>query len=220
MDSKALLTGQLRQLSLHVPASASGHMLQLLDELLRWNRTHNLTAITDPAEGIEKHLTDSLTLLPLLTGEERLLDIGSGGGFPGLPLKIARPALSVVSVDAVAKKIAFQRHAARLLGLQDFVPLHMRAEKLPNLPAYASGFDVVVSRAFAALPVFASLALPCLKPEGRIVAMKGAEGARELAEAEGELAKLGLVCTELRRLQLPASGAVRCLLVLTRHQPR
>jgi 16S rRNA (guanine527-N7)-methyltransferase len=159
MEPKELLTDQLRQLSLHVPASAAGQMLQLLDELLRWNRTYNLTAITDPAEGIEKHLTDSLTLLPLLTGEERLLDIGSGGGFPGLPLKIARPALSVVSVDAVAKKIAFQRHAARLLGLQDFVPLHMRAEKLPDLLEYASGFDIVVSRAFAALPSL--LPWPC-----------------------------------------------------------
>lgn len=218
MEPKALLAGQLRQLSLPVPAEASEPLLRLLDELLRWNRTHNLTAITDPAEGVEKHLVDSLTLLPLLCGNERLLDLGSGGGFPGLPLKVARPDLRVVSVDAVAKKIAFQRHAVRLLGLCGFEPLHERAEALPRREGFAGGFDVVVSRAFTALPAFARLALPCLAPEGRIIAMKGAEGEAELAQAQPALAALGLACTDLRRLTLPASGAARTLIVLRRVQ--
>jgi 16S rRNA (guanine527-N7)-methyltransferase len=218
MEPLEHLTGQLRHLSLEVPAGATEKLLRLLDELLRWNRTYNLTAIANPVEGIEKHLVDSLTLLPLLTGDERLLDLGSGGGFPGLPLKIARPGLSIVSVDSVAKKINFQRHAARLLGLRGFEPLHARAESLPERPGYTDGFDVVVSRAFASLPFFASLALPCLQPRGRILAMKGAEGERELAEAESELTALGLFCTELRQLRLPASGALRCLLVLQRRQ--
>jgi len=216
MEPREHLAGQLRQLSLEVSADASDKLLRLLDELLRWNRTHNLTAITDPVEGIEKHLVDSLTLLPLLAGYERLLDLGSGGGFPGLPLKIARPDLSIVSVDSVAKKINFQRHAVRLLGLRGFEPLHARAESLSEFPGYSGGFDVVVSRAFASLPVFASLALPCLQPRGRILAMKGAEGERELMEAESELASYGLFCTDLQQLRLPASGALRCLLVLRR----
>ena len=165
-----------------------------------------------------RHIAESLAGDSLLRALacEHIVDLGSGGGFPGLPLKIARPALSVVSVDSVAKKIAFQRHAARLFGLQGFSPLHLRAEALPELPGYAGSFDVVVSRAFAALPVFAALALPCLQPQVRIVAMKGAEGERELAEAGGELAELGLTCTEVRQLQLPASGARRSLLVLQR----
>lgn len=216
MEPKELLAGLLRQLCLEVPAVASEPLLRLLNELLRWNRTHNLTAITDPAEGVEKHLVDSLTLLPLLEGGERLLDLGSGGGFPGLPLKVARPDLRVVSVDAVAKKIAFQRHAVRLLGLCGFEPLHERAEALPRRPGFAGGFDVVVSRAFTALDAFARLALPCLAPEGRIIAMKGAEGEAELAQAQPALAALGLACTDLRRLTLPASGAGRTLIVLRR----
>lgn len=216
MEPSEHLASQLRELSLEVAADTSEKLLRLLAELLRWNRTHNLTAITDPVEGIEKHLVDSLTLLPLLNGDERMLDVGSGGGFPGLPLKIACPGLFVVSVDSVAKKIKFQRHAARLLGLRGFEPLHARAESLPERPGYAGSFDVVVSRAFASLPVFAALALPLLQSEGRILAMKGAEGERELAEAKSELAALGLVCTELRQLRLPASGALRSLLVLQR----
>jgi len=216
MDERKRLDAQLLRLGLAVEDAARDKLLLLLDELLRWNRTHNLTAITDRADAVEKHLVDSLSLLPLLDGDERLLDLGSGGGFPGLPLKIARPALRVVSVDAVAKKVAFQRHAVRRLGLTGFEPLHERAEALPQRPGFAAGFDVVVSRAFTALPAFAALALPCLAPAGRIVAMKGAEGEEELAAAEPALAALGLVCSECRRLQLPAGGGRRTLLVLRR----
>ena len=85
-------------------------MERLVDEMLRWNRSRNLTAITDRDEVLEKHLVDSLTLLPFARQAKRLLDIGSGAGFPALPLKIVCPELAVVSVDAVGKKIDFQRH--------------------------------------------------------------------------------------------------------------
>lgn len=216
MDRQAVLFGQLEKLSLSVSAEAGRNLLRFLDELLHWNRRHNLTAITDPLDAIEKHLVDSLTVLPLLTGEERLLDIGSGGGFPALPLKISQPSLAVVSVDAVAKKIVFQRHVARILGLQGFEALHARAELLSDHPGYAAGFDVVISRAFASLPVFATMARPCLSPGGKIIAMRGAEVARELAEASQDFADLGLVCVERRHLRLPVSGAHRCLLVFQR----
>lgn len=218
MQGAPLLLEMLERLSIPVATVDVPRLLQLVDELLRWNRHHNLTAITDPAEAIEKHLVDSLTLRPLLTGGERLLDLGSGGGFPGLPLKIVCPELLVVSVDAVAKKIAFQRHVVRMLGLRGFEPLHIRAEALADRPPYASGFDLVVSRAFAALPSFAALALPCLRPGGRVVAMKGAEGERELEEAAAALAELGLARTALQTLRLPTSGALRTLLVFQREE--
>lgn len=216
MTEQEELIAQLHKLSLKVSAGAGKDLLRLLEELLRWNRHHNLTAITDPLEAIEKHLVDSLTVLPLLAGTERLLDIGSGGGFPVLPLKIARPSLTVVSVDAVAKKIAFQRHIARTLCLQGFEALHLRAEQLPGRAGYKAGFDVIVSRAFAAIPIFTAVALPCLAPGGKIIAMKGADGERELAEATTQLSEQGLVCVERRCFQLPASGASRILLTLQR----
>ena len=185
-------------------------------ELLRWNRTHNLTAITDPAEVREKHLADSLTLLPLLKGATRLLDLGSGAGFPALPLKLACPALEVVSVDAVGKKIAFQRHVARSLRMTGFTAVHGRAEDLPGSPLCGAGFDVVTARALGSLPLLARLAAPCLVAGGRLIAMKGAEGAAELAAAQPELAVLGFVCTEQHSLRLPVTGAERMLMVLER----
>lgn len=188
----------------------------LAGELLRWNRTHNLTAITDPAEVYEKHLVDSLTLLPLLGQARRLLDLGSGAGFPSLPLKIVRPGLEIVSVDAVGKKVAFQRHVVRVLQLPGFTAVHGRAEILAENPSYRAGFDTVTARALASLPLLARLAAPCLAPGGRLIAMKGAEGVAELAAAEGELAVLGFTCVTQHLLRLPISRAERCLLVLER----
>lgn len=209
-----LLAELLAAIGVFPEPAALQRLAWLADELLRWNRTHNLTAITAPADVAEKHLADSLTLLPHLGAARRLLDLGSGAGFPALPLKVVCPELEIVSVDAVAKKIAFQRHVARTLQLEGFTALHGRAEKLPAQPGCRSGFDIVTARALGNLPLLVRLATPCLAPGGRLIAMKGAEGEAELAAAEAELAALGYVCTAQHHLRLPRSGAERCLLVL------
>ena len=207
-----MLQGQLALLDIELTEDALVAEVNFLSELLRWNKTYNLTAITDPNEAIEKHLVDSLTLLPYLEEAKSVLDIGSGGGFPGIPLQIARPDLQFVSVDAVAKKIAFQRHAVRRLKLSGFTPWHGRIEQVPEQSFALSGFDLVVARAFASLQTMLELALPCLKPEGCIAAMKGVDGERELAEVEDWLALRGLYCSRQVSLELPGSGAKRYLL--------
>ena len=212
MDLGGELASQLDRLGIRLEEEALSALLQLQAEMLRWNRTHNLTAITDPVTAIEKHLCDSLTLLPLLNGRERLLDIGSGAGFPALPLKIARPGLDIVSVDAVAKKIAFQKHAARILGLSGFAAWHGRVEDLPQDPLGVERFDVVVARAFSGLPQLFELACPCLRPGGRIIAMKGPEGMRELQQAEESLKRHGLTCLRVHDITLPGSGSERKIL--------
>ena len=209
-----MLADLLTPLGINLGVGALEQLEWLGQELLRWNRTHNLTAITDPLEVCEKHLADALTLLPLLGNARRLLDLGSGAGFPALPVKIVCPDLEVVSVDAVGKKVAFQRHAARTLKLSGFTAVHGRAEDLPGTPLCGSGFDLVTARALGSLPLLVRLAEPCLAPGGRLLAMKGAEGAAELAAAQAELAALGLACTAQYSLRLPVSGAERCLLVL------
>jgi 16S rRNA (guanine527-N7)-methyltransferase len=215
--SAPLLADLLASLGVVLPAVVLKRLEWLGQELLRWNLTHNLTAITGPAEVREKHLADALTLLPLVADASHLLDLGSGAGFPALPLKIVRADLEIVSVDAVGKKIAFQRHVARSLQLTGFTAIHGRAEDLPGHPACANGFDVITARALGALPLLARLAVPCLRPGGRLIAMKGAEGAVELAAAHNELSALGFTCTAQHQLRLPASGAERCLLILTRN---
>ena len=181
-------------------------------ELKRWNKRINLTAITSDREIAVKHLLDSLTLTTILPQTGRLLDIGSGGGFPAIPLAIVFPSLSITSVDAVGKKITFQRHICRLLSLTNLSAIHARAESLAGTDP--AGFDWVVSRAFSSIPLFARLALPVLKPDGTIVAMKGREGEREAADAATELADLGLRVVGVNTLLLPGDNATRTLVLI------
>ena len=212
MDLCNDLREQLAVFDINLNDSVLSAEIDFLQELLRWNKIYNLTAIVDPVEAVEKHLVDSLTLVPHLGSANSILDIGSGGGFPGIPLQIACPELNIVSVDAVAKKIAFQRHAARRLKLNRFNPWHGRIEQVPQQPFAANGFDLVVARAFASLQTLLELALPCLKQGGSIVAMKGAEAEKELAETSDWLALNGLFCSEQVLLELPRSKACRYLL--------
>lgn len=207
------LVSQLRSLGVDLDPSSEDRLLLFLDELLRWNRRINLTAITDREEAIEKHLVDALSLLPLLPATCRLLDLGSGAGLPGIPLQIVRPGVSVYSVDAVQKKILFQRHVARLLNLQNFVAWHGRAEEIP-LVGDVPLFDVVVARAFTALPGLAVLAAPCLRLGGRLLAMKGPEGEGEWQTGALACQALGFDLVELRHFTLPKSGAARTVILL------
>ena len=207
-----MLADLLRKLDLNVTPAAIPLLERVVDELLRWNPRRNLTAITDRDEVLEKHLVDSLTLLPFARQATRLLDVGSGAGFPALPLKVAYPELEVVSVDAVGKKIDFQRHVVRTLGLQGFTALHARVETLTD---YHVGFDLVTARALCSLAELVALAEPFLAPGGSLVAMKGPEGSREFFDQQESLKQAGWSAV-LHRLNLPLSGAERCLIELTR----
>lgn len=185
------------------------------EELKKWNRKINLTAIKDDHEIVLKHFADSLSLLGTLNKTGTLLDIGSGGGFPAIPLKIMLPHLSVISVDAVEKKILFQRHAVRLLQLENFTALHARAEELKE--NFASQFDYVLSRAFSDLPHFVTLALPLLKDSGQIIAMKGREGRVEAAGAKKHFAEIGVKVADCIHLKLPVSGDDRYLVIVKKN---
>ncbi len=201
----------LADLGLEVAPEAIMCLERLADELLRWNRRRNLTAITGRDEILEKHLVDSLTLLPFISRPGRLLDIGSGAGFPALPLKIACPDLEVVSVEAVGKKVDFQRHIARLFDLDGFTVRHERIESLSDHPDYCRGFDTVTARALCSLEELLAMARPFLAPGARLLAMKGPEGVKEVAVLDEQLKGAGWSVT-VHRLKLPASGAARCLI--------
>jgi len=186
------------------------------EELCKWNRKINLTSITLPEEIAVKHFIDSLTLLQYVDITGELLDIGSGGGFPGIPLKIMSPDSSIVSVDAVEKKIHFQRHIVRMLALEGFTALHRRVENL--VPEYEGYFKTVVSRAFADLPEFVKHALPLLAANGVIVAMKGREGRKEAEVATTDLNKMGAAVSSIHEFELPLLKDLRTLIVIRRMQ--
>ena len=142
-------------------------------ELMKWNQKINLTAITDPLEVAVKHFIDSIIPVKNIPSNASLLDIGSGGGFPGIPLKIILPSLSVTLIDASRKKVSFLKHIIRTLELENIDALHIRAEEFANKPGIGKTFDVIISRALSSMTNFVLTALPFLKKEGVIIAMRG-----------------------------------------------
>lgn len=161
------------------------------DLLLAWNERINLTAVTDPAEVDRRLFLDSLLLLPALdaaldvigSAPGLMIDIGSGAGFPGLPIKIMRPDLEIALVEATGKKVAFLDACIAELGLARITTIHGRAEDLGHDPAFRGRFDVVTARAVASLPALLELGMPFLQTGGRALFPKGVDIAAELAAA-------------------------------------
>jgi 16S rRNA (guanine527-N7)-methyltransferase len=144
-----------------------------LRELLKWNQKINLTAIRSEKGIILKHFLDSLSAFPYLSKTASLLDVGSGPGFPGIPLKIVDPSLEITLIDSVRKKIDFQKHIIRMLGLKGTEAIHGRIQDKEILQSMGGRFDAVISRAFSDLQTLLVLALPFLKRGGVLLAMKG-----------------------------------------------
>jgi 16S rRNA (guanine527-N7)-methyltransferase len=212
---KDKLIDLLRQTSQEVGVSLTTSKLELfwlyLQELLEWNKTFNLTGIKDPADIIIKHFVDSLTPLPYLDRSGRLLDIGSGAGFPGIPLKIGAPQLQVHIVDARRKKTSFLKHLIRTLELKGVTALHSRAEEMeqPEQP-----FQIIISRAFRRLEPLIKLVSPLMKPGNMLVAMLGPTANEEQSRFQALASVENLEIKQIVVLDLPQGRGGRTLLFL------
>lgn len=196
-----------RALGLALQDDASEKLERYADRLLAWNRKVNLTAITDPEELAEKHLVDSLALVPDATGAATLLDVGSGAGLPGIPLAIALPSLDVTCCDSVAKKVAFVKAVAAELGLR-VRGVSARAGGEPEIEGLPRA-EVVVSRALADPERWLPLASRYLAPGGKVLVTLGREADEAGLRRAGAAA--GLTLAGLRRFALPRSGAKRAV---------
>jgi 16S rRNA (guanine527-N7)-methyltransferase len=170
------LAAGIAALGLDLPPDGESRLLAYLALLDKWNRVYNLTAVRDPERMVSHHLLDSLAAVPYFTGPA-VLDVGSGGGLPGIPLAIARPDLQVTLIDSIAKKTAFLQQARAELGLGNLTVATGRVENFRP----ETGFDVITSRAFSDLGEFVKLTRHLLKPGGRWLAMKGLYPNEELA---------------------------------------
>jgi 16S rRNA (guanine527-N7)-methyltransferase len=194
-------------------------------ELVEWNRRTNLTAITDYTAIQVKHFLDSLTATLTLRGGEAdsedfsIVDVGSGAGFPGLPLKILLPRPRLVLIEPTEKKAAFLRHIIGKLGLGNVEVLNSRAEEAGHLPAWREQFALALSRAVAPLPTLVELTLPLCRPGGRLVAQKKGEIDQEIAEAERAIAVLGGRLGHVQRIELRQFSDVRYLVVVDKISP-
>jgi 16S rRNA (guanine527-N7)-methyltransferase len=193
-----------------VTPESADQLLKLIDELLRWNRTYNLTAITQRHEMITHHLLDSLSVRSALYGTT-VADVGTGAGFPGLPLAIVEPERRFTLIDSNNKKVRFVGHAAHLLGLSNVTAVHSRSESFKA----TKPFDTVIARAFAALPELLKLVAPLCGPQTRVLAMKGKRPDDEIAGVPSAWAVL-----EVRALGVPGLNEERHLVTLQRSSGR
>ncbi len=184
--------------------------------LLEWNAHTNLTAITDPLEIEVKHFLDSLTLLRAMrpAAGTRVVDVGSGAGFPGVPLKIVFPHISLTLVEATGKKAAFLEHLARELKLRDVKVVNCRAEECGQDAAHRERYDLALARAVAAMPTLVEYLLPLCRVGGQCVAYKGEHAPQEAAQAENALRVLGGRLRQLVPVELPGVAETRYLVVI------
>ena len=203
-------------LGIQLTPSALSALSAYEGELLAWNERVNLTAIREPGKIRVKHFLDSLTCLLAMRDKsmERVIDIGTGAGFPGLPLKIVCPSMQLTLVESVGKKADFCRHMAQVLGLQGVEVVQERAEILGQDPNYRERYDWSLTRAVAIMPVLAEYQLPLVRIGGSMLAMKGENAPAEAQSADNALRLMGGHLRRLIPVTLPGVAEERYLIVV------
>lgn len=209
-DLAAYATEQKKQIF----SSLCAHILEV-------NKVHNLTAIRDVPGVITKHFADSLTIAKYVPQGASLLDVGTGGGFPALPLAVARPDVQITAIDSTAKKIAHVQSTAQKFGFENVTAISCRAEDFAKTTARES-FDVVTARAVSELRILCEITLPFVKIGGTLIAMKGASGDKELADAQSAIQKLGGKVMQTEQFTLKDENGNqedRCIILIQKAHP-
>lgn len=223
MDTWQTLITEASHLGISLDDAQLAKLQRYYALLLEGNQKTNLTRITDEREAVIKHFLDSLTVLSVLPTELRnaplrFIDVGTGGGFPGIPLLIACPHWTGTLLEATGKKVAFLAESLRDLALSG-TALHGRAEEVARDPAHRDRYDLVFARAVAEMSALSELCLPFVKVGGRFVAMKGSTGEDELSRARKAIRLLGGDAVSVQALELPEGMGERRLITVTKTAP-
>ena len=221
MEPWTLFTDTCRSWNLDITEGQIEQLKKYADLLTETNKVMNLTAITDEAGIVEKHFMDSLSSANAVDyrGGKTLLDVGTGAGFPGIPLKILFPDLQVVLLDSLAKRVNFLNRVIEELGLEKITAVHGRAEDFARKPEYRDHFDLVTSRAVARLSVLAEYCLPFVRPGGLFVSYKAGDASAEAKDAEYAVKILGAVREKEVMLTFGPSSLERTFYLFRKEKP-
>ncbi len=209
MNERELLTNGLAQILPQVCPQVVDKFLDFSALLLEKNKVMNLTAVTEPSEVISRHFLDCAMVAPHMISGEKVVDVGTGAGFPGLPLAILCPETEFILLDALHKRVVFLQEAIAALGLDNVTAVHARAEEYAK--THRATFDKAVSRAVANLRVLSELTLPLVRTGGAFLAMKAEGCADEVADAQTAIDILGGSPAMIHRYMVPVSGIARAL---------
>ena len=204
-----IINKKIKYLSININNIQINRLYIFMNLLIEWNKKYNLTAILEPEEIITKHFIDSLTICDLIKKNSNIIDVGTGAGFPGIPVKIINEQLDITLLDSLNKRINFLENVIDELKLQNTIAIHSRAEDLGKDNKYREQFDYVTSRAVAPLNYLVEYMLPFVKIGGKCICMKGANIEDELKQSERAVLQLGGKISIIKKIQLPETDFER-----------
>lgn len=213
-EFKLKLTEKLSCINVQLPESKIRDFYTYMEMLIEWNKKINLTAIVEGDEVVDKHFVDSLTISQYIEDNTNIIDVGTGAGFPGIPLKIVRDSLKIDLLDSLNKRVNFLNEVISKLQLEKITAIHSRAEDEASKKEKRESYDIAVSRAVANLPVLLEYLLPFVKLGGKCICMKGINIEEEINNSKKALEELGGEIEEIKKLQLPNTDATRNIIIV------
>jgi 16S rRNA (guanine527-N7)-methyltransferase len=211
---KIILNEQLKELKIELDDNKKDKFYEYMELLIKWNENINLTAITEPKEVLQKHFIDSLTALKYIKENNSVIDVGTGAGFPGIPLKIANDSIKVTLLDSLNKRINFLNDVIKNLKLESINTIHSRAEEAGKDINLREKFDVAVSRAVAPLNILVEYLLPFVKKDGICICMKGNNVTEEIENSKNAIKLLGGKIEKVEEFTLPNSDINRTIIII------
>ena len=216
INFKEIMNTYARKMNIEFNDKQIEQFYNYINLLLEWNQKINLTAIIEPKEIILKHFIDSLTINKYIKKDAKIVDVGTGAGFPGIPIKIYRPDVKVILVDSLNKRINFLNEVISRLELKEIFTVHARVEEFAKNKKYRENFDIVTARAVANLTVLSEYVLPLAKINGKCLCMKGNNIEEEYRESKKAIEILGGKISDIDEFYLPDSDIKRCIITLNK----
>lgn len=208
------MKNKLEKLKIHFCVEQSEQFFEYMNLLIEWNEKMNLTAITAPKDIILKHFVDSITILNEIEDGSKIIDVGTGAGFPGIPLSIMNPTLKITLVDSLNKRLIFLQEVVNKLNLKNVEIIHARAEEIGQNKKYREKFDISTSRAVANLSTLSEYLIPLVKIGGKTISMKAGDAQEEINEAKKAIKILGGEIEKIDEFNLPESDIGRTVVII------